>query len=223
MYEYLDINEVKAGSIVEFNYEQYVGGFTHKKLYIVKGLQGISGPAIIVEKDDNGSTTNGMNKHNWKLVKTRPGSEAKIEDKVFCNANVKPIGQDWVIGKIYTIATEVSASGNCRARESNWNDVRNFVVLVEDSRQFNPRILSEPIIVSCKTEEQAKKLLEWANENGKRWQSGDRFTQFTNWPTHSSDTCYTINQGLFHNVEYHNIYKQNIWSYEDALCININN
>ena len=185
--------------------------------YIVANIEHM---LIEVTKCDDGFTGDSWEKTKFKLLKTKPGKKVKIGDKVFCNANVKSIGQDWVIGETYTITSEISASGSCRAKGTNWNDIENFVVLVEDNKQFNSRILSEDIVVNCRTQEQAINLLNWADDNDKRWSSGDRFTQFTNWTKHFSDTCYIVKQGFYNNIEYHDMYKHNIWSYEDALCIN---
>jgi len=217
MYEYLDINEVKPGDVVEC-VVPFANRYTKGKLYIVAGIYN---DMLKVIKCDDGYTNDKWGKYKFKLLKTMPGSTSKIGDKVLCTSDKKYVGQDWEVGEIYTICTKPSTDNNCRAKEHNWNNIENFVVLVKDNTQFNPRILSENIIINCRTKEQAEKLLKWADENGKRWSSKDKFISFTNWSQHSSDTCYVIRQGLYNNSEYHEANKQNIWSYEDALCINM--
>jgi len=101
-YIYRDIEDAKPGDIVEFDKPGYIGAFTDGKPYIV------ANPAInlwgdlAVTRDDKGSTTNGMNKSNFKLLKTAPGDTAKAGDTCMCIAN--PASASTEVGKVYTIA-----------------------------------------------------------------------------------------------------------------------
>ena len=79
VYQYGDINDAKAGDIVQLWHEGYQGSYTHKNLYVVKGT---SNHGIETALDDKGSTGNGFARSNFKLVKTLPGLKAKVGDTV---------------------------------------------------------------------------------------------------------------------------------------------
>lgn len=102
-YEYLPIEQAKDGDIVEFNNEGYKGSYRHNSVYVVKKFEYNIIQTLL---DDKGSTSNGMQKGNFKLIKTKPGSEAKVGDEVIC---VSTLGYSStssripIKGKVYTI------------------------------------------------------------------------------------------------------------------------
>lgn len=217
MYEYVDINEVKVGDVVEYQKDHNKDGDL---------MRGVLSVVLRVRLDDSIVITskmggcNGLGFCNLKLLKTEHGETTKIGDKVLCISDKEQIGQDWEVDKVYTIVEGISASGNCRAKGANWNDVRNFVVLSQNT-SFNLKILNENIIVNCRTKEQADILLNWATRNGKTWGSGGTYIDNTKWGDYEVETCYFINRGSYGNLPYHAIENKNIWTYEDALCMNI--
>lgn len=77
-YHYLPIEQAKAGDIVEFNKPNYGSSFTHKKLYIVS--KDYTRSYISLVEDDN-NTPNSFPLEYFKLIKTKPGSEATFGDK----------------------------------------------------------------------------------------------------------------------------------------------
>ena len=82
MYKYGNIEDAKPGDIVECTHN-FFDIFTKSKLYIVSSNKNKYEPNfIMIDKDDKGSTTNGWRKGSFKLVKTKPGTEAKVGDTV---------------------------------------------------------------------------------------------------------------------------------------------
>lgn len=97
-YEYLPISQTKKGDIVQFvglNGKQYTknDAWTVSKLYIAStdySKNGYDNPPwghidkghIGTTFDDKGSSTNGWGAGLFALVKTRPGTEAKVGDEI---------------------------------------------------------------------------------------------------------------------------------------------
>ncbi|MDA3855355.1 MAG: hypothetical protein PF569_03790 [Candidatus Woesearchaeota archaeon] len=88
--------------------------------------------------------------------------------------------------------------------------------------RFKKELLTEgSIVVHCNTEEKAKKLLEWADSEGRRW-ANDSYLDTNKWSFYEEDTCYRIAENSFsskkffsntnNNKEYYNII-----TYEDAI------
>lgn len=85
MYEYLPIEQAQVGDIVEC-IENNGHTFTAGRLYQIREVNDDYNNLGIV-KDDSGSKTNGWVHKNFKLIKTKPGHKAQIEDTVFCIKN----------------------------------------------------------------------------------------------------------------------------------------
>ncbi len=82
-YEYLPIEQVIAGDVIERVTDPINEDYCTKgKLYIVKDTNPGSVNPILYTRD-NGEEQWVNNKH-WKLIKTKPGSEAKKGDSVIC-------------------------------------------------------------------------------------------------------------------------------------------
>ncbi len=77
--EYLPIDQAKPGDIVEFNYPKLSSALTHKRLYTFKTHY--PGGNIMVARNDDGRQS-GKKPEYFKLVKTKPGSEAKVGDEI---------------------------------------------------------------------------------------------------------------------------------------------
>jgi len=136
MYIYDDINNAKPGDIIEYQ-STNITSFTTKNLYIANGFDKDFTNDMIVMKDDKGSIDNGMHKDYWKLVKTKPGSEAKIGDTVITiNTKGHDCGKKIEQGKVFIVDTinrdhliEKSKAGGqaCIAKE-------NVLVLCTESK-----------------------------------------------------------------------------------------
>ena len=113
--QYRKIELAKAGDIVEFYEEGYIGNFTHKNLYIVR-KDFRKGQSLLVTSDDRGSSSNGHNSKYFKLVKTIDSTKAKIGDKIICMGTDG--GFSGVIGKIYTVDRYKHAK--IKTKEANW-------------------------------------------------------------------------------------------------------
>ena len=85
---------------------------------------------------------------------------------------------------------------------------------------FNYELITQPnTVVHCRTEEQAKELLEWAHENGMKW-AGEVSLYTPLYSEYSEDTCYDFNGGVcveFSPIAYFHRNGYKILSYEEAL------
>lgn len=214
--KYGNIKDMKVGDVVEYNHPGYVGSFTHGKLYISNRDYSPHRGSIDVTLDDRGSESNGHSEKFWKLVKTIPGKEAKVGDEVIAIGEGHDRGKPIKMGKVFTVGriSRGSVVGLENPGGQECVDADNVLVISKTITKFNPKILNEVIIISCKTREQAKTLLTWAHDNGKEWSSGDSFVNTNNWGNYKEDTCYNIYDGTFGTDS---VTTQNIWSYEDAL------
>lgn len=64
-------------------------------------------------------------------------------------------------------------------------------------------IIEKGIIVNCKTEDDANKLLSEAHKIGMKWNTGEGFLDKNNWQRHKEKTCYNLKQGLFDKLYYY--------------------
>ena len=105
-YEYLD-REPKADDVVEC-LENYSDQFTKGKLYIcIKVLE----KYVFVDIDDTGSRTNAYDRKIFKVVNSKPGSEAKVGDT--CIVYGSNDGAENVsIGDIVTLLEECNGNGD---------------------------------------------------------------------------------------------------------------
>lgn len=71
--------------------------------------------------------------------------------------------------------------------------------------------------VHCKTEEEAKQVLEVADSLGYRWVGGERFTENSRWELHKSDTCYYIADGSYSSLGYFKLTARDVISAQDFL------
>ena len=219
-YEYGNIKDMKVGDVLEYNNPEYEGSFTHGRFYISNRYYNPYHGTIDVALDDRGSEHNGHNKKFWKLVKTKPGSEVKPGDSIVCiNLPVTSVEDSVGLGEIKIAQPGVVNSDLMywSSKCSHNNLKSNWRVIYTESYEFNPRILGEPIIVNCKTEDEAILFLTWAYDNGKEWVGGDSYKRENNWREYKEDTCYIINKGMYANVPWHIDMNENIWTYEDAL------
>lgn len=211
MYEYRDIDKAKLGDVVECVDVGIGNSLTIGKLYLVVDNDGSLG-----YMGDGRESTSFMNKNSsrWKLVKTKPGSEAKVGDNIIMT---EYHGGPLAKGSIHTISGYANGMYEFEGFITVCSDDTIFKVLCREVEQFNPRILQEYIPVHCATEEQAITLLEWAHKCGKKWSGRNSFIEDNNWANYEEDTCYVIYEGTYGNTTYHNRYDHNIWTYEDAL------
>jgi hypothetical protein len=49
----------------------------------------------------------------------------------------------------------------------------------------------------CKTEKEAEDFYKYLDSVGKRWSSGDRYTELNYWDDYKEETCYGFNEGMF--------------------------
>lgn len=128
MYKYRPISEAKPDDIVEYTGVDISDGFTTERLYIVKAPNDAYG-FLIVARDDNGLTINGMAPKYFKLLTTRPGTEAKVGDIVYC-IRVSRLSC-YRLGDTFIVTDKL-------AKADDWNSKRiDFVVLVQDTPQPN--------------------------------------------------------------------------------------
>jgi hypothetical protein len=82
MYEYGDIKDARVGDVVEALITNIGETITKGKLYVI--VEGSSNGSIGHYIEDNGEATEGifLIHEYWKLVKTKPASEAKKGDEV---------------------------------------------------------------------------------------------------------------------------------------------
>lgn len=78
------------------------------------------------------------------------------------------------------------------------------------------KIMQEKVVVNCKTEEQAKNLLTWADSKGLRWSNGTSYLKGTDWRLFGENTCYDLFGGTFGSL-YPQTESYKILSYEEAL------
>lgn len=68
--------------------------------------------------------------------------------------------------------------------------------------------------IHCDTEEKAKKLLKAFDKTGRRWPSGQRYTNCTAWGNHKEETCYG-NTGGCDSVEFCREYGYIVFEFEE--------
>jgi len=106
MYEYLPIEDAKAGDIVEC-VNPNLSSFTVGELYILTSGYMSENEGLYTFQDDKGSSSNGFgNSRQCKLVKTKPGETAQVGDTIML---VKQRGHDY--SKISTIGITATVLG----------------------------------------------------------------------------------------------------------------
>lgn len=58
------------------------------------------------------------------------------------------------------------------------------------------KIMREKVAINCKTEEQAKNLLKWADSKGLTWSSGISYLEKTDWYVYREYNCYDLFSGV---------------------------
>ena len=61
----------------------------------------------------------------------------------------------------------------------------------------------------CDTVEKANIFLNFLDENGKIWASGNKFTEYSLWEFYKEDTCYDFNAKMF---SYLGFYRENFYT-----------
>lgn len=80
------------------------------------------------------------------------------------------------------------------------------------------KIVQQGIVVNCKTKEQAKNLLKWADSKGLEWYSGEKYLKdIWRWTASKQNTCYNLFEGLYGDIDYYCMRYYTILSYEEAL------
>lgn len=98
MYKYLPIEQAKVGDVVEALDD--TDNTTKGKLYVI--LPGSKNHSIGHFINDLGKPSDGINpyKDYWKLLATKPGSQAKVGDTVFC---IKGTRGDCKYGNLFVV------------------------------------------------------------------------------------------------------------------------
>lgn len=135
MYKYLDIKNAKPGDVVKFSKQDYRGNLTHDKLYIVRSDNITGSPFLRIVADDRGDA-NGLPSKYFKLVATKPGSEAKVGDTVLKTENT---------------SHDVSYMDICRIVKVNKNGWLR-VIGATKYPQVDVNLKSDTCVVLCKEE-----------------------------------------------------------------------
>ena len=70
-------------------------------------------------------------------------------------------------------------------------------------------------VMSCPTRESAEIFLRFLHSAGRRWGSGDRYTNTLNWETRGADTCYNFNSGLVGSIGFYSANDYTILNFFD--------
>ena len=79
------------------------------------------------------------------------------------------------------------------------------------------KIMQPNTVVHCDTEEKAKKLLEWADSRGLKWNNGDSYKSVLNWHKYGKDTVYKLSSGLFGDEPWYKRNNYTVLTYEEAI------
>ena len=63
--------------------------------------------------------------------------------------------------------------------------------------------IDEKTVIHCPTPEDAAKVLSIFVANGLKWNTGDTYSEVSNYHFHKSKTCYHPTQGLFSRIGYY--------------------
>jgi len=129
MYKYKNMNLAQPGDVVEYTNASYIA-YTKGNLYVVKEDIDEFG-VLATELDDRGSTTNGANIRNFKLLDTNPGSQAKKGDEVIV---IKHINDTYPIGSIIIVSNASDGSIRWNNGSAAWYE-DYFKVLQKDNSQ----------------------------------------------------------------------------------------
>lgn len=91
---------------------------------------------------------------------------------------------------------------------------------------FEPNLLTESVVINCKSEEKAIDLLSYLNEKGFVWSSGDSLLNENYWDTHESNMCYRVTPNSIVNFSRKFYYEYNgykIYEWELAKLVNRKN
>lgn len=109
MYEYLPIEDAKAGDVVEC-INPNLSSFTVGKLYILTSEYLSKNESLYTAFDDKGSSTNGFgNSRQCKLVKIKPGETAQVDETVMLVRQKEP--NYYASGKIGMVETVTKKNG----------------------------------------------------------------------------------------------------------------
>ena len=131
MYEYLPIEQAKVGNVLEAVYSD--DDITKGKLYIIH--EGAENDSIGHFIEDDGEPSSGiyLSSEFWKLVKTKPGKEAKVGDTVISITALSTSHSPRYLGSIHTVVSYKYWLGYAKGFST---DSSNFLVLCkpEDAR-----------------------------------------------------------------------------------------
>lgn len=161
MYEYLPIDQAEAGSVVEAVYNED-GNITKETLYILHENNNANHGLEYIRDDGEPSEGFYASDKYWKLIKTKPGSEAKPGDNVICIENPVDInhhrGKDSVaIGEIKTVQERGVEDGYLywSDKDPDWynNNALNWLVLYKAEQKTNKKqkehkMLNEKSLIS---------------------------------------------------------------------------
>lgn len=80
------------------------------------------------------------------------------------------------------------------------------------------KIMRPNTVIHCKTKEQAKELLKWADSKGLKWCDGNSYLEENNWEKHREDTCYNLCVGAYSDKRDYKDCDYIILPYEEVLC-----
>lgn len=78
---------------------------------------------------------------------------------------------------------------------------RNWTKCIGTASLYD-KLVASKTVVHCKTEEEAKQLLNWANDQGLKWLNGASYKEHTSYKAYTSDTCYDLKTGQYSGKEY---------------------
>jgi len=74
-------------------------------------------------------------------------------------------------------------------------------------------ILQDNVTIHCKTLEESKRLLEWADSEGLYWNDGKSYLTYNPWKDYEEDTCYCIYDGLYAYKQFYEDERFTVLSY----------
>ena len=94
-----------------------------------------------------------------------------------------------------------------------------FELKRKNNMKINYNIIYGDNVIHCKTLEQARILLTWANNHSLCWSSGESYLNNIEdiYYKHGKDTCYRINEGVYQCIDYYKKEKISIIEFEDIF------
>ncbi len=160
MYKYLPIKQAKVGDVVEALDD--TDNTTKGKLYVI--LPGSKNHAIGHFINDSNKPSDGINpyKDYWKLLATKPGSQAKVGDTVFC---IKGTRGDCKYGNLFVVDNI----------HGDYLGPAPGTLFSGGTSQPNWSWASEYFVVLCKEEEKPiiRRNLAFYKQSGEPWTKKD--------------------------------------------------